>query len=293
MKNLPAGNYALSIAHAGHEVRLHGFLEIAKPYVFLLTDGSERTGHDMMMESIRVIDTAVKQDKRLKIDPKDEGWKRAWMIIQADRDPEQKHIKSPQIYAQILSQNTGFFEYYINFIASNLIRRNINYIVSDAIENKDCVQHMCRIMTDIALGFIVKNTGKQILQYDYSVTNPYDTNITDECIEIELDEEAIDRKLNAIIKYPLAIQDLKANFPLDINVILELRKMKDGEASIKQILKDINMGFVSKEFLRPYSFVDAENTSYEVEIEDKKEIITYADHIKPLQEKLQDIYNKI
>lgn len=293
MKNLPVGNYALSIAHAGHEVRLHGFLEISKPYVFLLTDGSERTGHDMMMESIRLIDTAVKQDKKLKVNQKDDAWKRAWMIIQGDRDPEHKHIKSSQLYAQILEQNTGFFEYYINFIAANLIRRNINYIIADAIEDKDCIQHMCRIMTDIALGFIVKNTGKQILQYDYSVSNAYNTNINEECIEINLDEAASERKLNAILKYPFAIPDLKANFPLDINAIVELRKMKNGEETIKQLLREINMGFLSKEFLRPYTFTESANTSYEVEVEGKKEIITYADHIKPLQEKLQDIYNKI
>lgn len=291
MKSLPQANYALSIAHAGHELRLHRFLEIAKPYVFLLTDGSHRFGQDMMMHSVTVIDNAIKQDKKLKFNPKDDSWKRAWMIIQGDQPPEHKHIKSSQLYLQLIEQKSEFFEYYINFIASNLIRRNINCIISDGFEKLDFVQHICRIMTDIAVGFIVKNTGKQIFQYDYAVNLPYDTDLTDDCIEINLDEEAIDRKVNSILKYPLAIQDLKANLPLDLNVIIELRKMPDGEENIKQILKQVGQGFFSKEYLRPYNFTDiTEDIEYTISENEK---ISYMKHIKPIQEKLQDIYNKI
>jgi len=42
MKNIPLGKGALSMAHAGHELMLHSFIEQVKPYIFILTDGSTR-----------------------------------------------------------------------------------------------------------------------------------------------------------------------------------------------------------------------------------------------------------
>ncbi|HEX8245140.1 MAG TPA: hypothetical protein VF541_16635, partial [Longimicrobium sp.] len=47
---LPAGTPALVVAHPGHELRVYGWMERARPLVFVLTDGSG-SGSEGRLES--------------------------------------------------------------------------------------------------------------------------------------------------------------------------------------------------------------------------------------------------
>src|SRR3954470_22561000 len=49
---------AMVIAHPGHELRVHHWLELARPVVFVLTDGSGRTGHPRLDATSRVLEAA-------------------------------------------------------------------------------------------------------------------------------------------------------------------------------------------------------------------------------------------
>ena len=49
---------ALVVAHPGHELRVHGWLEKARPQVFVLTDGSGPTGSSRLRSTTRVLDRA-------------------------------------------------------------------------------------------------------------------------------------------------------------------------------------------------------------------------------------------
>lgn len=303
MKSLPPGNYALSIAHPGHELRLHAFLEQAKPWVFILTDGSYRTGQDMMMDSIKVIDRAVKQDKKLKVNAlniHDDSWKRILMITQKNMPAEKQHITDSMIYMELINQHTDFFKYYINHIINGLVKRKIKYVITDANEQKNAVHEINRIMTNIAVNFIKKHISAEIIQYDYAVENPLNTNITEDCIRISLDEQAAERKLNVILKYPFALQELKQNLSVDNNVILEFKKMPNGIEEIKHLLKQLNPDFFKNEYLRPYNQVDNTDMKLlsETYIEKKEkgdfsEAITYMNHIQPLKEKLESIFENL
>jgi len=46
---------ALVIAHPGHELRVHGWLEKARPLVFVLTDGSGRSGLPRLNSTRKVL----------------------------------------------------------------------------------------------------------------------------------------------------------------------------------------------------------------------------------------------
>ena len=46
---------ALVIAHPGHELRVHGWLEQARPEVFVLTDGSGHTGRSRLASTSRLL----------------------------------------------------------------------------------------------------------------------------------------------------------------------------------------------------------------------------------------------
>ena len=51
---LPDGNAALIIGHPGHELRIHHWLESARPLTFVLTDGSGR-GLESRLPSTRLV----------------------------------------------------------------------------------------------------------------------------------------------------------------------------------------------------------------------------------------------
>lgn len=292
MRSLPEGNYALCIAHPGHELRLHGFLEQARPFVWILTDGSLRTGQDMMMDSIKAISKAIKHG--IKVNPKDNSWNRVFCLTFPD-NPEQFHINDSQIYLEILIR-TDFFISFIDFIANNLIKYKIDYLIADASEGTNVCHEAMRIMADMAIAIVKKKTGKKILNYDFSIDKPFNNIINEDCIRIELDEDAIDRKLDAMLKFTLALTDLKPNVSLDYNLIIELGKMSNGPEQIKQIIKEINPDFLKYEYLRPYTFSEPTEKSLYETLGEKAvasgkymQVITYEKHLKPLREKLYEL----
>lgn len=298
MLKLSKGNYALCIAHPGHELRLHGFLEQACPFVFILTDGSHRTGHDMIMDSIRVIDKATKYGKKITIGfLKSEASKKIFKLRNRNAPEGEQHLKDSQIYSEILNQYTGILEFFIlDTMVKNLIRYNIDYLVSDSSEGTNICHEIMSIMSDIAIKKVKKQTGKEIIKYDFTIDNPYNEKLSDDCIHIKLDEAAVNRKLDSLVKYPFALTDMKPNFSLDANVIIELRKMQNGEATIKEMIRDINPEFIKNEYLRPYVFTEPSGKPvYELAGEKAvaagkyPEVITYINHLKPLKEKLEQL----
>ena len=54
----PARPAALVVAHPGHEISLHGWLERVKPVVFVLTDGSGQRGVSRLSSTTRVLERA-------------------------------------------------------------------------------------------------------------------------------------------------------------------------------------------------------------------------------------------
>jgi len=297
MKPLPKGNYALAIAHPGHELRLHAFMEEAKPFVFILTDGSQRTGMDLMHESIKCIDKATKHGIKVNLaDIKNPYLNKIFKYGFPENPPDQIHLKDLQIYEEIMEQRTDFFISFIDFMATNLIKYKIDYLVADPSEGTNVVHEMVRIMSDIAVRIVKKKTSKEIILFDYSLDTPFNQNLNDDCMHIQLDHDAIERKLDAIQKFPLATMDLKPNISMDANLVMEFSKMPDGKNHIRQLLKDMGADFLGNEYIRPYYFSEhSEKPAYEVsgekavKAEKYFQVITYENHIKPLKEKIYNI----
>src|SRR5206468_10486420 len=53
---LPGRRAALVIAHPGHELRVHAWVELAQPLAFVLTDGSGHTGQSRLASTSRLLD---------------------------------------------------------------------------------------------------------------------------------------------------------------------------------------------------------------------------------------------
>lgn len=269
-KNLPPGNYALSIAHPGHEYHLHGFMEIAKPFIFILTDGSERTGKDMMMDSIRCIDKAVKQGVKITV-TNAQAFQRIFKLSFTEEGKEMYHLTDADIYNKVKNQPAEL-NVYVEFMVDKLIKHKIDYLVCDAAEDHHLTHDLVRMLCEIAVKRVKEKSGKEILLYDFPLYKPFDDKINEDCIRIELDEQQVTRKLNALLKYPLALTDLKPNINVDANVIATLRKMKDGDEQVKMLLKEMNLAFLQNEYIRPALPIE-ETDSYKKVLFPMKEIL--------------------
>src|SRR5438552_300306 len=53
---LPGCRAALVIAHPGHELRVHAWVELARPLAFVLTDGSGHTGQSRLASTSRLLE---------------------------------------------------------------------------------------------------------------------------------------------------------------------------------------------------------------------------------------------
>src|SRR5436190_4519164 len=49
------GKCALLVAHPGHEIHVHGWLEKTRPVVYVLTDGSGRSGHARLASTTQLL----------------------------------------------------------------------------------------------------------------------------------------------------------------------------------------------------------------------------------------------
>lgn len=252
MKNLPSGNWALSIAHPGHELRLHGFLELARPFTFILTDNAEAKGQDLMWDSIKAIARATQQG--LKIHPaalKSPLYRKALKVSLKKGKDVKEHIKDGEIQYEVANHRIDFFRYYLDYMVENLLKFDITHLLCDASEDYHLTHEVVRMVAELAVTRIKNTHGIDIELYEYALHRPYNHSLTEECVHLQLDEGMLERKLEAIATYPLGIQDLKPNINADQGVIDQLRKHKDGKEQIKSLLKDVNTDFFQNEYLRP------------------------------------------
>lgn len=285
MKNLPLGNFALSIAHPAHELRLYGFMEKTKPFVFVMTDGSGRNNESRILNF---------QNSLQKIHS---GNKDAFSIVTLQPDGKTRiHIKDLNIYSELLNGRVDFFEFYIKSIMNHLIRKNIDFLVTDASEGYNVCHEICAIMSEIAVKMVKKQTGKTIILYDYALSEPADKNLNDDCICIELDDEAVQRKKEAIMKYPVSIlEELKSGFGDDIKEIptdpSEASKFLTGlpsEVFNKEYIRPVKekFGRMAKPFYETYGQKLVTDGVYE-------EYISYDKHIAPIKRKLEQLVYEI
>lgn len=251
MKNLPIGKGALSVAHAGHELRLHGFIEQAKPYIFILTDGSSATAPTRMGYSQLYVSNIFPEQKD------------SFMTFAlANLSKEEKYIKESQLIQEVLAGSTGFCELYAGEMAQIMIEKKIDYIVCDASEDADVIHEICVILTDLAIKLVEKMTRKKIMRYEYAVTKPYNHDLTEDCIHIELDAPMAQRKIEELSKYHISVlPEIKHDVDVDETVVYQLKQIEAG--GIKQVetmLGEANPDYFKNEYIRPYIYKDlAEN----------------------------------
>jgi hypothetical protein len=188
MRSLSDARAALVIAHPGHELRIHRWLEIARPLVIVFTDGSGRTGRSRLHSTNKILSAAGA---------------RAGSIFGRFTDA--------QIYAAIITADLSRFTEVAAELTEILLQNRIEYVAGDASEGYNPAHDLCRLLLNAALQLIERRTGRRLANFDFPLIGRPDTchqKLLKEAIRLELDDNAFARKVSIAQAYPELLQEV-------------------------------------------------------------------------------------
>lgn len=164
------GSAVLVVGHPGHELRVHRWLELRRPRVHVLTDGS---GPD---RSSRLDQTAI-------------------VLANAGATPGAIYgrFTDRAVYAALLAGDVGPFCALAEELAEDL--RDADCVLADAAEGYNPTHDLCRMIVDAA----VRRLGRRLLSYEFAL-DP-DAPPRPAALALDLDDAALERKLAAARGY--------------------------------------------------------------------------------------------
>ena len=181
---------ALIVAHPGHELRVHGWLEEARPRVCVLTDGSGRTQRSRLDSTTRVLERAG-----------------------AVPGPLYGEMNDVELYTAVLDYDHSRFTRIIDEIASMLICEQIGCVVGDADEGYNPAHDICRLIINAAVRLANHTGPRQIANYNFTLVAPpghCPELLRANSIRLDLDDAAYERKLMAARNYPELQSEVEA-----------------------------------------------------------------------------------
>ncbi|HEY8224720.1 MAG TPA: hypothetical protein VIG25_05530 [Pyrinomonadaceae bacterium] len=172
----------LLIAHPGHELRVHRWLESTVPEVWVLTDGSGRTHRSRVDSTTRVLDATG-----------------------AMPGPVYARFSDADLYDAVLSFDHGQFTDLVDQLATALMRDDIDCIAGDAQEGYNPAHDVCRLVINAAIRLVQRRTTKRIANYDFTLMAAPDdcpTELRSQSLWFNLDDAAFTRKISAARNYP-------------------------------------------------------------------------------------------
>ncbi|MDT5294112.1 MAG: hypothetical protein QOJ76_992 [Acidobacteriota bacterium] len=268
---------AIVVAHPGHEVRVHCWLEQERPQVFVLTDGSGRAGQPRIASTEEYL-------KRFGMRP--------GCIFGRHTDVA--------VYRAILARDFETFVRLSEELAGALVASGVRRVVGDASEGYNTTHDITRLITNAAVEMASRAGGATIDNYDFPVVKRPDhcpTPLRARAVWLRLDDETFARKLSAAFEF----------YP---ELAAEIRDTLEGRGH-ERVVEHFNlngdehaatdldgMDVFRVECLRPVSHhgtpFDSRVPFYELQGELKvasgfyKQVIRYREHIRPLADALAE-----
>jgi hypothetical protein len=173
---------ALIVAHPGHELRVHAWVEQARPTSFVLTQGDGAAGVPRLSSTTDVLTRAG-----------------------APIGGVYGALKDREIYAALLNRRYDVFLTILDTLAAALIDSNIDWVVSDAEEGYNPSHDVCRHLASAAAAIAARAADRQIEGFDFPLIGKPDAcaaDLSSRALWIHLDEDALARKLSAASTYP-------------------------------------------------------------------------------------------
>ena len=172
----------LVIAHPGHELRVHGWLEAMAPAVWILTDGSGHTGRSRIDSTTRILESAG-----------------------AVPGTVYGSMSDADLYNTVLGFNHRPFLDLVDKLAAAILHEQVDCIAGDAEEGYNPGHDTCRLIINAAVKLAQHKSSKLIRNYDFTLVGPPDQCPEDQreySLWLNLDDEAFARKLSAARNYP-------------------------------------------------------------------------------------------
>ena len=185
-----AGRAALAIAQPGHELLVHGWLELARPSVFVLADGSGRHGRSRLDSTTKILSQ-----------------------IGAAPSCIYGRLTELAVYAAILNRDFDLFISLAEELSEALVNGRIEYVVGDAAEGQVVEHDVWRLVIDAAILIAQQSRGLRIANFDFVVAGRPDTcpeGLRAGAICLHLDDDAFARKLEATRNYPEIADEIEA-----------------------------------------------------------------------------------
>jgi hypothetical protein len=172
---------ALVVAHPGHELMVHGWLEIARPCVFVLTDGSGRSEQSRLSSTTRVLERAGASTGSLY-----------------------GPLTDAAAYRSILNHEFEVFINCVRELTAAFVNQQIDFVAGDALEGYNPMHDVCRLVINAAVAVTRREHGREIANVDFSLINHSDAIAEPpnaNAITLQLDEAALARKISVARGY--------------------------------------------------------------------------------------------
>lgn len=254
VESTTAGSTALVIGHPGHELRVHRWLELAQPVVFVLTDGSGRTGRSRIASTSAVLERVGARPASIY-----------------------GRLSDQELYRAILGSQLDLFTDLADELARELDRAGVDCVVGDAVEGYNPGHDVCRLLLNTALLRLEAAGSQRRRNFDFPLAGSPDAcpaELRRTALWLELDEAALERKLSAARAYPeLAgeVAEAIARHGRDLFRIECLRPVRYG--------LDVGALFAHPPYYERHGEQQVAAGAY-------REVIRFRDHLGPLAEAL-------
>ena len=245
---------ALIIGHPAHELRIYKFLEVYKPRVYILTDGSGSKNTSRITSSLELISATGSTPSKIM-----------------------GRFTDQQLYQIILQKDLELIHDVIDEILTDLIEHNIEMLVGDALEGFNPTHDLCRYMINTMVEIYHRRTGKEIMNYDFLLEGSprdYHEDDSSNTLLLHLTETELDRKISAANNY----REIRADFERTI--------AKYGRQMFQvETLRPVKVPYLVKDWETEYPFYEEYGKQKVLEGE-YKGVIYFEKHILPIVEAL-------
>ncbi len=181
---------ALVIAHPGHELLVHGWLELVRPCVFVLTDGSGRTNEPRLDTTTKILNE-----------------------IGAKPGSIYGRLSDRAAYSAILNREFDLFIRLAKELADAFTAERIDYVAGDAAEGYSPTHDVCRLIINTAVRITNQSRGSGVANFEFPLVSPPIANLAAlhrEDIWLQLEEKAFARKMASAKGYTSLTSEVSA-----------------------------------------------------------------------------------
>ncbi len=182
--DIASAQWAVVVAHPGHELRIIEFISRARPLVAVLTDGSASTSQSRLSQT-----TALLEE------------------VGATPSTVYGRLTDRDAYAALMSGDWSVFLQLALDLSAAFRAHHITAVAMDAAEGYNPVHDVCRVLTESAT-CLFKSEAPALFEFDL-VGHPEGSG---DGIRLALDDAAFARKLEAVKRYEALAAEAKAAF---------------------------------------------------------------------------------